>query len=121
VTVDVDTFDVGVWEGPAGPAGVAVDLLHRAYTARTNEKDLGVIAREILALEGDERVRAREAFALLAGMPSKSPELNELGKCGLHALRTGEVDYYHEPGFFPEQILKIRLGEARTALKRKDK
>jgi len=117
----VDTFDVREWEGPAGPAGAVFDLMQRTYTARTNEKDLGVIAREILALEGDERVRAREAFALLAGIESESPEFNELGRCGLRALRIGEQDYFHEPGFFPEQILKIRLFNVRSALKRRTK
>ncbi len=119
--MSVDTFDIKEWEGPAGPAGAVFDLMQRTYTARTNEKDLGVIAREILALEGDERVRAREAFALLAGMPAESPVFNELGRCGLRALRTGELNYFREPGFFPEQMLKIRLFNVRSALKRPTK
>jgi hypothetical protein len=118
MTVDISTDE---WMGAEGPAGVAVELLQRVYVAKANEKDLRLITEKILALTGEDRVKMRECMAWLAGMESESPEFNELGRCGLHALRAGELDYYHEPGFYPEHILKIRLFNVRSALNRPTK
>ncbi len=112
--------DSADWMGAGGPAGVAMDLLQRVYVAKANEKDLAVIADEILSLTGDDRTAMREGMAWLAGLPGL-PEVNRLGKSGLDFLRTCQGYWYAKPGYYPARMLKLRLCDARNELQRKNR